>query len=136
MATRYAKLSIKAVVSSASDYTNPFPETQFSNYTSTPECVIPFAASADTTNAFTLDLDQFSSIDYIIVWNKDATNFVSVDYRTLNGGAITGVGNVGVRVAAGKFAILTDVATATDLSIRADTADVDVEGIVVGTTAN
>lgn len=129
----YSKLKVSAVYSENSDYSDPRLQTSLEAYTSTTAThYMQLMQTVGTAAAETLTLDNFTTIEYVIVKNKDATNYVTV---TISDSAGLGTTDTVVRVAAGRLLVTPDVTggSGKTITLQANTAACDVEVIVVGT---
>lgn len=83
------------------------------------------AATAGTT----IDLSEFGTIEDLIVYNRDSTNYVSTTHRTAAGAAT----DQNTRVDGGKSVSLGDVTPGSDLVLTANGAACEVVIEVYGT---
>jgi hypothetical protein len=75
----YARLNIGALYSENSDYSDPIAYRSFSQTSSTATKLEQHYVSATTTGT-TIDLSGFSTIESIVVKNKDTANYVEVEW--------------------------------------------------------
>lgn len=125
----YAKLKIGFVYSENSDYSLPRLNALIDAYTSSTATHYEVQYRNIGTVAETLELGGFTTIQAIIIKNKDATNYVTETHRSAGNSSTDNIN----RIAAGKICILTDVTVSGDLILTANTAAVDVEVYVFGT---
>lgn len=78
------------------------------------------------TAAYTLDLAQFTTVDFCYIKNLDTTNFVVVTLTTASGACV-------LKVPAGRSIVVPQVAVANDLLMDADTAACICEIVLAGT---
>lgn len=121
--TDYAKVTVSVLYSPNSDYSSPI-LTESLTATYTPSEYLKLRVSAPTAGV-TVDLVTFTTPTVVVIYNKDATNYVSVAYNS-TADAHT------VRVAAGEATVLSDVLSANDLVLTANTAAVVCDVIVFG----
>lgn len=126
----YSKLRVSVLYSENSDYSYPKLTTSLDPFTSTASTHyevqyrnIGFSASE------TLELGGFTTIEYIVIKNKDATNYVTATQLSAGNSAVPNIH----RIAAGKMFVIPDVTVSGYLVLQANTAACDVEVIVVGT---
>lgn len=127
MATKYARLRIGLEVSTASDYSRAVEHGI--TVTATPDeyrikDVIDVATSAQTYT-----LSYLVSLTDLLIKNNDTTNYVTVTWRSAGNSSVDNI----VRLAAGKSMLLNDVTVASNLTLTADTAVVEVEISYLGT---
>jgi hypothetical protein len=121
----YGKVRASLVVSTASDYSDPYLETNFADFTFTPTEVFKVKVSAATTGT-TIDLSTFTTVSLIMIKNLDTTNYVDM---TKNYSSVNGVS----RIAAKGILIEQSPGTiANDLVLTANTAACLCEVIIAG----
>jgi len=125
----YAKLELKGVYSTVSDYSTPRTKFKPASYAVTPDeyfhCELQAATSAGTT----LDTSILDSATLLVVKNKDATNYVTATFDCAGMGST----DTSVRIHAGGFFVTTDFTVAEKLKLVANSAAVECEVFIVGT---
>ena len=134
----YLKVEVKATYSKKSDFSSPKVVFEPAAYNPTTgpdeykhlevECDVG-AAGAGTT----VFLSEFASVDQVHIKNNDATNKITVRFRTAANFAASPQTVTDLEVAAGKAAVLTDVNAAFGLDLAATGAVVEAEVFAVGT---
>ena len=129
----YAKLELKGVYSTVSDYSTPRTKFKPASYAVTPDeyfhCEVQAALATDTVGHTTIDTSIFDSATLLVIKNKDATNYVTATFDC----AGMGVTNTSVRIHAGGFFATTDFTVAENLKLVANSARVECEIFIVGT---
>ncbi len=125
----YAKLELKGVYSTVSDYSTPRTKFKPASYTVTPDeyfhCELEAATSAGTT----LNTSILDSATLLVVKNKDATNYVTATFDCEGMGST----DTSVRIHAGGFFVTTDFTVGQNLKLVANSAAVECEVFIVGT---
>jgi hypothetical protein len=128
----YARIKLSLVVSENEDFSQPFivarPEPGSSALT-------PLEAIGQrvvaTTGGTQIRAEYLGLAEYLVVWNDDYTNFVTVSYTNLQDDPA--FHTVGPR----KFCVLSDVnaSGSNNIQISADTADCNVHVYGIGASA-
>ena len=124
----YAKIAVRLVASEASDYSEPYLREEVDT-TLTPDEAYMAKVEVGFAASQTFKTSDFATVTSIVVYNTDATNFVTCTFRSAGNSAVNNI----LRVAAGKTLVLTDFTAANDLTLQADTAAVTVKVWVTGT---
>lgn len=124
----YYKLTVLSRYSESSDYSDPAINQAQSQELTTPTTYIETQVLS-TTGGTTLSTANFTSLKSLVLTNKDSTNYVTVVYRT-GAGAAT---NQTMKLLAGETCVLKDVTAATNPTLTANTASVEVAVVAVGT---
>lgn len=130
----YAKFDLQGVYSANADYSNPNADTTDRDLTATPDKVkygIVDVPTAAALTIFDVSVEDWSSCDFLYIYNQDGTNYVTVTYDDSGSNARTLI------VAAGKTLLIEggcDLTSATgaDVTLQADTAAVNVEFMIIG----
>jgi hypothetical protein len=127
----YAKISVSGVYSENSDYSNPRLRTAFDAYESTTATqYMAYLQGIGFGSAEVLDMSAFTTIESVMIHNKDTTNYVTVTFLSAGNSAVPNI----LRLAAGKHLVLSDVTPhATAFTVQANTAACDLEVVVFGT---
>ena len=125
----YSKLNVSVTYSENSDYSAPKLKTRLDPFESTSSTHYEVQYREVGTSAETLELGGFTTIEYLVVKNKDATNYVTATFDSAGNSTVDNI----LRVAAGKILVLTDVTPGSDLILQANTAACDCEVVIVGT---
>lgn len=126
----YANLALSVRYGEVSDYSDGLLARNVSSSSTTVDEQEARVITALTTGT-TLDLGHFTTIEYVMVKNKDATNYVTA--KCVSAVPADPSDFVTQKIPAGKFIVLTDLTVAGDLLLTADTADCDCEVIIIGT---
>lgn len=121
----FARVRVGFEVSEASDYSAPYEDFSITDAITPDEVSNQTKVECDTGGT-TVDITNFASIDYLVVYNRDATNFVTLLYDSAGSTANS------VKITAGKFAVIPDVSRATDLTLTANTAAVICQIVMCG----
>ena len=130
----FSRLTLRAEYAENSAFTTPLVDRTFPAYSiTTPthgasEKIVALAAGAGTTYS----VAKLAASRQFVVWNRDATNFVTVTYYTLGGGATPQIS----RVYQGGFLAISDLDPTRNtglITLDADTANVLCEIFVTGT---
>jgi len=129
----YAKLELKGVYSTVSDYSTPRTKFKPASYTVTPDeyfhCEVQANISSDTPGHTTIDTSILASATLLVIKNKDATNYVTATFDCAGMGST----DTSVRIHAGGFFVTTDFTPGEKLKLVANSAVVECEVFVVGT---
>jgi hypothetical protein len=125
----YAKLALALTYSENSDYSSPKLKTSLDNWTSTTATHYEVQYREIGTSSETIELGGFTTIECLVLKNKDSTNYVTATFDSAGNSSVDNI----LRVGAGKILVLTDVTPGSDLLLQANTAACDVEIIIVGT---
>jgi len=125
--TTYAKLSVRSVLSDNSDYSAPTYDSEVLEFTSSSDraeeihMLIPLAGVTLYANA------DLTSIEHLVVYNEDATNFLTLIYEDAAATTQTLI------VEAGGFVALSNVSATANITVAADTAACLARFFLVGT---
>lgn len=125
--TDYARVSLTARFSEQSDFSDRILDRFVEYEPSSPALYSDQVVSAALAGT-TVDLGAFTTIKYLVVHNRDTTNFVTAVYRSAGGAAA----NQTQKILAGQLLLLPDVTPANDIVLSADTAICECEIIIVG----
>lgn len=123
------KTSVATIFSENSDYSDPEFITNLEDFILTPDEVQFFKIEAPTGGGTTLTTSFLGAASLLVVQNVDASNFVTVTFRSAGNGATNNI----IRIAAGGFLMTTDFTVANNLVLAADTAAVNCKVIIAGT---
>jgi hypothetical protein len=122
----YVSLTATARYSASSDYSDPTIEEAFSYASTTPTSSLNYRVTVLQASDTTVELGSFTTIYFVLVKNR-GSYYVTATF------ASTDIASNKQRIAAsGPPLILTDVLPASDLVLRANTADCICDVIVVG----
>jgi len=123
----YFKLRLIATYSPNSDYSDP---TLISDWTvdETPNEVVLRKVEAATGGTAVSVTDMDDPLLYLMVRNKDDSNYVDVDYTEGAAGAATPT----IRLLAGQACVITDIDTTASITLTANTSAVDCDVLIVG----
>jgi hypothetical protein len=127
----YLQVTVSVKVSESSSFASPKAQTTFDAYEpgagTYPYEVRKVSAA---TGGTTIDLGMYTTVNNIIVKNKDTTNYVEATFRTTGGAA----NNQVLRATAGALLMTGSAITvASDLVLTANTAAVMCEVCIFGT---
>lgn len=124
----YSKLSVIARVSKNSDYSDPYIAPKLDPYESTSTTNGLSTNFRAQTAGSSFALSHFATVESLIVKNTDTTNYVDVVVTRLSAAA-----TATQRIAAGKFAVFSDVDPATAITLTANSSDVECDIVAYGT---
>jgi len=131
----YAKLELKGVYSTVSDFSTPRTKFKPASYTVRPDeyfhCEVQAALATDTVGHTTIDTSIFDSATLLVIKNKDADNYVTATFDC----AGMSTTDTSVRIHAGGFFVTTDFVPngSAKLKLIANSARVECEIFIVGT---
>lgn len=123
--SEYAKLRLQCEHSAFSDYGSSSVHNILDEITPSMSMVkhrVPCA-----TGGTTIFTTQFTTVSYLVVFNTDSTNFVTLGWTDAAADGNT------IVLAAGEFTVIPDVDGSTSPTITADTAACDCEVTIFGT---
>lgn len=123
----YFKLRIAPVYSHNSDYSDPEFAPKIADFESTTVTKYWSTLISAATTGTTLDLVNFTTVECVIVINRDTTNYVDLSYTS------AGTSSKSRIIAGGMFALAGTTTPSGDLVLTANTAACLCEVIVVGT---
>jgi hypothetical protein len=126
--TEYARLTVQLEHSAYSDYGSA--SVHSISDTESPTQAVIKARLIAATGGSTIRLDEWTTIQKLVIYNTDDTNFVTVAFDSASGSA-----NVSLKVLAQDTLVLSDVEAGSSetIVITADTAACDVEYSIIGT---
>ena len=123
----YFKLRLIGTYSTNSDYSDPIAEFDWS-VDETPNEVVVRKVEAVTGGGTAISVtDLDNPLLYIMVKNRDTTNYVELDYTEGAAGAATPT----IRILAGQCAVITDIDASSAITLTANTAAVDCDVVIV-----
>ncbi len=131
--TKYVRKTVIIEASRNSDYSSPINGADGSKYVEEykPHEFEKREVLAVTSAGTTIDLGMYTTIEDIVIYNHDDTNFVTATFRTNANGANNNI----VEVEFGRSVNLgRRVTVANDLVLIADTADCECTVEIYGTT--
>jgi hypothetical protein len=115
--TDYAKYTFRAIFSKNSDYSDPDVDSRIRQYVATPDEGFYREREVGTIIETLIVASEFpTSIDTVIIWNQDPTNYIAVGWTDNGANANT------QRVPAGKFLVIPDIVPSTAITGIANTA--------------
>ncbi len=111
-----AHLEISARYSPNADWSQPV-VTFYTSDEETPSKKIDLVVSAATAGT-PVELSSGGTIAYLIVYNRDTTNYVSATFLSAGNSAVPNI----LRIGPGKTLVLTDVTASGDLVLQANSA--------------
>lgn len=111
-----ALLEVSASYSPNEDWSRPVSRVYFSD-TEAPTKKLDSVVSA-ATGGTTVELGSLGTVAYLVIYNRDTTNYVDATFRSAGNGSTNNI----LRLAAGKMAVLSDVTAGNDLILTANTA--------------
>lgn len=125
----FAKLALSLTYSENSDYSQPRLKPPIDPWESTTVTHYEVQYRNIGTSTETLELGGFTTIECLIVKNKDTTNYVTATFDSAGNGSTDNV----LRIHKGFPLVVSDVTPGSDLILQANTAACDVEVIILGT---
>lgn len=124
--SRFVQVTADILASDTSDYASPdSPRSVTHTLNPTRVQYVPLlTATAGSPFGFT-----DTTVDYVVIKNKDITNYVTIAWTTASTSTSTSI-----RLTAGKVIVLPDVSASNTLTITANTAAVECDLLVVATT--
>lgn len=122
--TDYVRIRTTIESSSASDYSNA--ETHGYTLALTPDEWFHRRIEADTGGT-TVAISTYASMTGVFAYNRDSTNYVTVNFAT------AAIASVTIRLDAGEFFFSPDILPTTAITLTANTAAVVVDLYTAGT---